>query len=80
MLTIKSRGVRIPKDISVMGYTDEPVASLVDPPLTTISQPIFEIGQTAATLLIKQIDGKLDRRDPKHLTLNTRLIVRNSTI
>ncbi len=80
MMTLKKRGIRIPEDISVMGYTDEPVAALVEPPLTTISQPIFEIGQTAATLLLKQINGRFDKREPKQLTMDTHLIVRNSTI
>lgn len=79
MSYLKSKNIRIPDDISIMGFTNEPVASLVDPPLTTVAQPVFEIGQNAAKLLLKQIDGKLDKREPKHLKLDTQLIVRGST-
>jgi LacI family transcriptional regulator len=56
-----------------MGFTNEPVASLVNPPLTTISQPIAEIGKKAAELLFKQINGKFTKWDKKNIVLETSL-------
>lgn len=79
MMALKREGIRIPADISIIGYTDEPVAALVEPPLTTISQPVFEIGQAAASLLLKQIQSKINQREPMNLKLETKLIVRQST-
>jgi DNA-binding LacI/PurR family transcriptional regulator len=75
---LKSAGIRIPEDISIMGYTDEPVAALIDPPLSTISQPIFEIGQTAAQLLLKLIEGKYKSPHPEKIELETSLKIRGS--
>ncbi|KKL64205.1 hypothetical protein LCGC14_2167360, partial [marine sediment metagenome] len=74
---IQERGLKVPEDISVIGFDDIPLASLVNPALTTIAQPIYEIGREAMSLLIKNIEKK-------HLTkskiiLDTRLIVREST-
>jgi DNA-binding LacI/PurR family transcriptional regulator len=50
MKVLKQHGIKIPEDMAIVGYTDEPTASLVDPDLTTVAQPTFEIGQTAARL------------------------------
>ena len=75
---LRSEGIRIPADISIIGYTDEPVAALVDPPLSTISQPIFEIGQTAAKLLLKLIEGKSHSHVPEKIELETSLKIRGS--
>lgn len=79
MMTFREAGVKIPADISVMGYTDEPVAGLVDPPLTTVSQPIFEIGQEAARLLLKLIEGKSSLSKPEKIEMETSLRIRKST-
>jgi len=80
MKTLKRKRIQIPKEISVMGYTNEPVADLVDPPLTTVSQPIAEIGEKAVELLLKVIGKKLTIDENKILTLDTCMVVRRSTI
>ena len=74
---LKKLGIRIPEDIAVAGYTDEPFASLIEPALTTIRQPIYEIGQTAAQLLFKQL--KYSNAKPEICILPTELIIRSST-
>ncbi|RZM15528.1 MAG: LacI family transcriptional regulator, partial [Pedobacter sp.] len=75
---IKKRGLRVPQDIAVVGFSDDYVSSLIDPPLTTISQPVTDIGRTAAELLIDQINR--DQSEWKSIikVLNTELIVRES--
>lgn len=80
MMVLKNKGIRIPQDISVMGYTDEPVAVLVDPPLTTVTQPIFEIGKRAGQLLIDVINRKTDRSQRSNIQLRTSIVERRSTI
>jgi LacI family transcriptional regulator len=55
---IKEAGLRCPDDVALVGFSETEVAQLVEPPLTSIEQPTFEIGVTAANLLIEQLDEK----------------------
>jgi DNA-binding LacI/PurR family transcriptional regulator len=79
MKTLKKCGVKIPYDMSVMGFTNDSFASVVDPPLTTISQPISEIGRKAAELLLLQLKRKFTKWDKRHIILETSLVQREST-
>lgn len=54
----KSVGLRVPEDVSIVGFDDIPVAALVTPRLTTVRQPAFEMGYRATTLLLDLINGK----------------------
>jgi len=55
------------------------MTSLLDPPLTTVEQPLYEIGKTAAQLLMAQINSNDEHFVPKFIVLQTNLIVRGST-
>jgi DNA-binding LacI/PurR family transcriptional regulator len=57
MRELRLHGITIPGDISVVGYDDLPVAAYVDPPLTTVHQPMEELGALAASLLLDQLAG-----------------------
>jgi DNA-binding LacI/PurR family transcriptional regulator len=78
MIELKKRGYRIPDDIAVVGFTDNPMAEIVEPPLTTVRQPAYEIGKTAAELLVDQIRDRSHRFRPVHKVLKTELIIRKS--
>jgi DNA-binding LacI/PurR family transcriptional regulator len=78
MQILKSRSVRIPGDISVIGFTNEPVSQFIEPSLTTVSQPADEIGRVAAALFIEQMEHQ-EGFDPVTKTLPTELLIRNST-
>jgi LacI family transcriptional regulator len=68
--------IRVPGQLAITGWDDIPVAALVSPALTTIRQPMREIGSTAAILLAERIsDG---RREPRHVLLPTSLVLRAS--
>ncbi len=73
---IRQRGLQVPDDISVIGFDDIPHASLVYPKLTTVHQPLTEIGREAAIMLLKCIED-VDYRPPQ-VILPTRLIFRDS--
>jgi DNA-binding LacI/PurR family transcriptional regulator len=73
---LRSEGLRVPDDVSVIGYDDLPVAAFVDPPLTTVHQPMREVGALAADILLDRIAG-LDRDRGPHL-LPASLVVRQS--
>lgn len=78
MLVMKEKGVKMPEDIALVGFTNEPSSALINPSLTTITQPAFEIGQLAARTLIEQIETPEDFT-PKTIVLDTELVVRNSS-
>ena len=69
-------GLRVPDDISVVGYDDLPMAAWTSPGLTTVHQPIVEKGRLAARLLIQRLQGKTVESPAP---LATRLVVRGST-
>ncbi len=73
----RQRGLRIPQDLSVVGFDDLPVAGWVSPPLTTVRQPLAEMGGVAAQMLGELIEG-LPLRSSR-VELSTELIVREST-
>jgi len=77
MRKIKEVGLQIPKDISIIGLDDIFLASVVDPPLTTINLPRYEIGKIAWNLLNYSMQNKDEMG--KEEIVNTSLIVRNST-
>lgn len=57
---IRARGLRIPTDISVVGFDDAEWTTVVQPPLSVISQPAYELGADAARLLIERVHGRAD--------------------
>jgi LacI family transcriptional regulator len=83
MMAIKEKGLKIPEDVAIVGFSNWFFGELMDPSLTTVDQPGFEMGQEAARLLIRQIEMK-DKEDfdpqPETKILKTRLIIRNSSL
>jgi DNA-binding LacI/PurR family transcriptional regulator len=78
--SIQAATLSIPEDIAVVGFTNEPNSSLIEPSLTTISQPTYEIGQTATRLLVELINEKVKKTHYETTILKTDLIIRNSTL
>jgi LacI family transcriptional regulator len=72
----RDRGLRIPEDISIVGFDDIPQASLTHPKLTTVRQPLDEMGRTAVRMLLARIEDP--SQPPRRVTLPTQLIVRDS--
>jgi len=78
MRAARELGVRIPDDLSVVGFDDIDLAAHVDPPLTTVHQPIRQKGADAVRLLLAEVEQREANR-PEHIRLETRLIERAST-
>lgn len=76
MRVARSLGMRVPDDLSVIGFDNIPEAALTEPGLTTIEQPIKEMGCEAVRMLIGLIDGT--SAGPFQVTLPTSLVVRRS--
>jgi LacI family repressor for deo operon, udp, cdd, tsx, nupC, and nupG len=75
--TVRRRGLRVPSDVSVVGFDDIRFAQCVDPPLTTIAQPMREIGEGTVRLLLDILNGS--RLAPVSVTLPHTLQIRAST-
>jgi LacI family repressor for deo operon, udp, cdd, tsx, nupC, and nupG len=75
--TARLRGLRIPRDLSVVGFDDIRFARYVDPPLTTVAQPMRQIGEGTVRLLVEILRGT--GAPPESVTLPHLLVVRSST-
>ena len=76
LLALRSMGLAIPRDVSLVGFDDFDLATFTDPQITVVAQPIAELGPRAAQLLIERLDGK--KMAPRHVRFPTRLVVRGS--
>jgi LacI family transcriptional regulator len=76
MKILLRNGYRIPRDISVIGFDNIQISAVMEPELTTISQPIYEMGKKACSILIDVING--DVPTEKQVYFNTKLIIRGT--
>lgn len=79
IIYLKSIGKRIPEDILVMGFSNEPFSEVVTPSISTVQQPGFLMGQKAAELLIDQIANKSQNTGFQTIVMPTDLIIRESS-
>jgi LacI family transcriptional regulator len=83
MKRLKEKGIQIPGDIAIIGFSNWFFSSLMDPSLSSVDQPGFQMGQEAARLLLRQIERKdkdLEDLPPETKVLKTRLIIRESSL
>jgi LacI family transcriptional regulator len=76
---IKEEGLSIPQEIGLIGFSNNRITSLVDPPITTINQPFYEMGKKAAEILIRMIGKDIESEDIAIIKLEAELIIRGST-
>lgn len=79
LLMLKANGIKVPEDIALVGFTNEPSSALVEPSLSTVAQPSYKIGQIAVQHILEQILHPEDFT-PQTIKLPTNLIVRNSSL
>lgn len=77
MKAVKAHGLSIPEDISIIGFNDTPLASYMDPPLSSMEIFVYDLGYNSSETLISQLQENGGHK--KHIIIPTRLIVRNST-
>ncbi len=74
---VRSRGLRVPEDVSVTGFDDSPLMAHTDPPLTTLRQPVAEMAEAAVDALMTQLTGR--RAALQEVSFTAELVVRGST-
>ena len=74
---LRAAGRRIPDDVAIVGFDDSPIAKTTDPPLTSVRQPIEEMGREMVRLLVEQLadPGSV----PRTVILATQLVRRRSS-
>ncbi len=72
---LKRRGLQVPEEVAVFGFDDHSRVEYIDPPLTTVRQPLYELGFQATRALLELVKGQ---SVPARLSLPTRLVIRDS--
>jgi LacI family transcriptional regulator len=78
MLAIKEKGLKMPADIGLVGFNNEPVTSLVSPSISSVDQPAFELGKIAAKLFVEMMHNNDDMSHIKEI-LKPKLFIRESS-
>jgi DNA-binding LacI/PurR family transcriptional regulator len=76
LLALRAAGRRVPQDVGVVGFDDAPVAATLDPPLTTVRQPVEAMSRAIVDLLLRRIEGLAS--EDEHVLCETTLIRRSS--
>ncbi len=74
---LKAAGLACPGDVSVTGFNDMPLVDMMDPPLTTVRIPQYDMGAEAARAILERLNGAAD--DAQTIVLPSTLVVRGST-
>lgn len=80
IMAIQERGLKIPDDIAISGYSNEPFAPLINPKLTSVEQFSKEMGIETAKLLLEQIGSDNSIKVPRKIMIRPKLILRDSTL
>lgn len=75
----KKRGIRIPEEVAIIGFNNDPVSMIIDPPLSTISQPAVDMGIIAAQQVLKHKGEKKEIITSETVVLKTELLIRESS-
>ena len=77
---LRVKKIRIPEDVAIVSFNDEPMCTIITPTLTSVSQPTFEMGKMAMSLLINQIDNLDSQLKPEVIVFKTELKIRESSM
>jgi LacI family transcriptional regulator len=80
MIALKQAGLRIPRDIAFVGFNNDPVSTVVEPNLTTVNYPGYQMGEAAARNLINHLNGVSNISATNTILLRSELIVRDSSL
>jgi LacI family transcriptional regulator len=80
MQALKENGMRIPEDIAVVGFNNDAISRVVEPHLTTINYPGYDMGEIAARNLINHLKGLSDIKQTSTIIVRSELIIRESSL
>lgn len=77
---VKDLNLKIPDEVSIIGFDDEPHSSYFSPALSTVWQPVFSIGMLAARIMLSHLDNSISENEFRREVFKTELIIRDSTV
>ncbi|TDE18411.1 LacI family DNA-binding transcriptional regulator [Dyadobacter psychrotolerans] len=80
MLMAAEKGIRVPEELGVVGFSDNPESAYIGPGLTTIRQPTLEMGKTTAKWILQMLDAEEEMNFPQERILKTELVIRGSSL
>jgi len=78
MIAVKQKGLKVPKDVAIVGFSNSLISTVTDPPITSVEQKGYEMGKKAAEMLIRRLDAK-ELYPAETEILKSELIIRNSS-
>lgn len=79
LVALRGLNISVPEEVKIVSFNNEPICSIVSPTISSVSQPLDEIGRLSVELLLDQINHKGDEINPKIEVLKTQLIIRESS-
>jgi LacI family transcriptional regulator len=80
MIALKAAGIRIPEDIAFAGFNNDPISKVIEPNLTTVNYPGYNMGQSAVTTLVSHLNGDTNINETNTIVLRSELILRDSSL
>lgn len=80
MRVLKQNGIRIPEDIAIAGFNNDPISRIAEPNITTVNYPSYQMGEIAATHLINHLKTVTDIHTTNKIILKSELLIRESTL
>lgn len=80
MMLAQAKGLRIPEDLGVVGFSDDSIAAHIGTGLTTVKQPTTQIGEVAAKMILRLIQGEEESAKPETIVLDAELVIRGSSV
>lgn len=80
MRVLKQNGIRIPQDIAIAGFNNDPISRMVEPNITTVNYPSYQMGEIAARHLINHLKGTADIHSTNKIILKSEVLIRESTL
>lgn len=74
----KKLGIKVPEELAVIGFNNDPISSIIEPNMSTVTHPAFEMGKTSAKIILKNLRGK-NKMNKQITYLNTQVLVRASS-
>ena len=79
MRVLKQNNIRIPEDIAIAGFNNDPISRIVEPNITTVNYPAYQMGEIAASSLINHLNGLANIHSTNKIILKSELLIREST-
>jgi DNA-binding LacI/PurR family transcriptional regulator len=79
LVALRDLNISVPDEVKIVSFNNEPICSIVSPTISSVSQPLEEIGRLSVELLLDQINHKGEEMNPRVEVLKTQLMVRESS-